>query len=226
MQKTFKPLYQYSLILLAIIWVLLCLTGCQKPLSEAERYQDLVTTLTEKSTNSKLVFDSLYLDSLTQEDLPGWQLTRINLIENHSFYYVESKGGTLAQLKKWGEANQFDINVDKNGIALVKSIQSLPALAEASLMNLSDASAYLLDAMGFWFPNKPLPEFKEDIAFNNKAYFTREISIPIAQYSYQDLVDLGTLLDGLPLSFSYADLTVSNVNGLQGVLTLQLTGVQ
>ena len=214
------------LILLTAIWMSLCLMSCQKPPSEAERYQDLVTTLTEKSTNSKLVFDSLYLDSLTQEDLPGWQLTRINLIENHSFYYVESQGGTLAQLKKWGETNQFDINVDKNGIALVKSVQNLPALTEASLMNLSDASAYLLDAMGFWFPNKPPPEFKEDIEFNNKAYFTREISIPIAQYSYQDLVDLGTLLDGLPLSFSYADLTVSNVNGLQGVLTLQLIGVQ
>lgn len=215
---------------LLFLFTLLCstalLTGCPADNNNTGRYHALVTTLTQKSTNSKLVLDSLYLDSVAQEALPGWQLIRINLIENHSFYYVESIGGTLAQLQSWGKNNQFDINVDKNGIALVKSIQNLPALAHARLMSLSDVSAYLLDAMHFWFPNKPMPEFKDDIEFNNKAYFTREVLIPVEQYSYQDLVDLGTLLDGLPVSFTHAEFTVSTISGLNGILTLNMIGVQ
>lgn len=191
---------------------------------DAKDYSGFYEILNEKGINTKLVFDSLLLDVMGHETLPSWEVRRVKLIKNHSFYYVKSHAGTIADLQRWAQQRHYFVNVDHNGIALVKSIEKLPVVKEAKLMNVSAVSAYVLDAMSFAFPSKPKPVFEEDVEHGNKSFYTRNMKIPVKGYSFRDLVDLGTLLDGLPVSFSFADLQVSSRNGVSGEMTLSIVG--
>lgn len=211
-------------VFVLLIMTLVVLSGCKKKMTEAEKYAEMVEILTKKGSNSKLIFDSLFLDINTQNTLPGWEVEKIKLVENHSFYYVKSTAGTIADLQRWAKQHFYYVNVDHNGIALVKSIENLAVVDEAKLMDLSSVSAYFLDAMTFAFPNKPAPTFEKDEEHNEKAFYTRYVKLQLKAYSLQDLVDLGTLLDGLPVSFSFADLHLSGINGLSGEITFLMVG--
>lgn len=200
------------------------LVGCFDFFGKEEKYDGLSELLTKDGTNVKMVFDGLLIDASDYQELQGWEVNKIKLVSNHSFYFLKNRNGTLAQLQDWATQHYFFVNVDHNGTALVRSQKNLPVLTEAKLMNISDVSAYLLDAFRFTLPNKPPPLFEQDEE-HNEAYFTRIVRIQLKQYSYQDLLDLGTLIDGLPISFSYAELDVSDSEGLSGEISLKMVGV-
>lgn len=191
---------------------------------DAKNYSEFYEILNEKGINTKLVFDSLLLDVMDHESLPSWEVKQVKIIKNHSFYYVKSHAGSIADLQRWAQQRHYFVNVDHNGIALVKSIEKLPVVKEAKLMNVSAVSAYVLDAMSFAFPSKPKPVFEEDVEHGNASFYTRNMKISVEGYSFSDLVDLGTLLDGLPVSFSFADFQVSTRNGVNGEMTLSIVG--
>lgn len=215
-----------SYLSIALFWILCCqIAGCAKQPTEAEKYAEMVETLTEKGSNLKLILDNLFLDIKTQAFLPGWEIDKIKLVENHCFYYVTSTSGSVADLQRWAAEHYYFVNIDHNGIALVKSIENIAVVKEAKLMNLSSVSGYLLDAMSFAFPSKPSPIFEQDSEFNDKAFFTRNVKIPIKEYSPEDLVDLGTLLDGLPISFSFAEFKLlPGSQRIDGEITLLMLG--
>lgn len=213
----------YKLVWLAIIFFPQ-LTSCFWQQSEAEKFAEMMELLGEKGNNTKLIVNSLTFNIHQQQSLPNWETFKIKIVENHQFYYMKSTYGSAGGLRDWASQNNFFLNIDEQGIALGQSLKNSAVMDPIKLMSLSDVSAYVLDAFQLALPNKPKPIFEQDEEHNDKAFYTRNLKIPVETYSYQDLVDLGTLIDGLPITFNYAELTVSKVDGLNGEITLLMVG--
>lgn len=182
----------------------------------------LQQVLTQEGMNVKLRLDSLYNDVVRIRGIAGWELQKVRVVDNNALFFLENDGGFIATLRPWAQKNGYLLSIDEHGVTLLSGLRRLPPLKEQQYMSVLDTSAYVSDSLTFIHHAATL-DFAKDLT--QQDYKRRDTTITFNNMPYQDLVDIGTAIDGLPISFSDAEFQVNVAGELAGSFHLSIYGV-
>lgn len=190
--------------------------------SVQQQAPSLKQVLTEEGLNVKQRLDSLYNDLVRLRSLAGWEVERVKVVENNALFFLKNDGGFITTLRPWAERNGFLLSVDEHGVTLLSGLRVVPPLQNHHYMPVLETSVYLSDAIRFIHLDSEV-NFAKDEA--QQDYKRRETTFSFKQLPYQDLVDIGTAIDGLPISFNDGELKVNAAGELAGEFKLSIYGV-
>lgn len=182
----------------------------------------LQQVLTQEGMNVKLRLDSLYNDVVRIRGIAGWELQKVRVVDNNALFFLENDGGFIATLRPWAQKNGYLLSIDEHGVTLLSGLRRLPPLKEQQYMSVLDTSAYVSDSLTFIHHAATL-DFAKDLT--QQDYKRRDTTITFNNMPYQDLVDIGTAIDGLPISFSDAEFQINVAGELAGSFHLSIYGV-
>ncbi len=183
-------------------------------------FKNFYNTLERDGINAKQRLDGFYINYNKLLKIPGWEIIGVKMIEQVSVFWLRNDGGTLHQLKTWSNNNGYLHNINSDGISIASAIKNIPPMRQALLIPTTDSSWYIQDAVSRFIPTMRI-EFGKDEG--RGSYQQRNVSFLFDKLQKEHLVDLGTILDGLPISFEKAELTLHNKN-LKGRVDFLLIG--
>ncbi len=186
----------------------------EAPSPPIDTFLELRQTLTVTGVNAKQRFDGLYNNLTRLESITGWRGTTVKLLADDIMVALERTNGSIKQLKEWAAENGFIHRVDQSSVVLLSRTPNMPVLAEDVLMDVGDVTGYLADALYKFLPEMDLMVNEE---ISHGSYLERRITVALKNHSRNDLVDLGTVIEGLPVSFVDGELNLD-----EGLITGEL----
>lgn len=193
-----------------------------KDVEAAKPYDNMIKVLTVEGLNNKQRFDGLFYEYYQIHQIKGWRIKAIRLKDTYSMYFMEKTNGDSRNILQWPHINQFQLIVDKQGTTLLSSVPPLPPLKTLQVMDINELALYVEDLIHFVMPTAQI-NYLEDI--KQSAHTERTLRLELNNTPLLDLHELGTLLDGLPIAFSQAELLNDQKDLLSGDINILLFGV-
>jgi len=217
-------LNQYiTLGVLSLTVATICYFGFNgEPVEAPKPYDNMITVLTTDGLNNKQRFDGLFYEYFQITKIDGWRVKAIRLKGIYSMYFMEKTNGDSRNILQWPDKNRYELIVDKQGTTLLSAVPLVPPLKQIQIMDINQLALYVEDLVSHVMPATKIA-YLEDIKQSDHS--ERPMTLELNGTSLLNLQELGTLLDGLPVAFSQAELLNNQSNQLTGEINLILFGV-
>lgn len=214
------------LILIAVIIGLIALKEQDRVEKKAvvDEFKSFRESLLNRGS-AKAMAVQLYRDIAFTQMVPGWKAVNIN-VEGESVSIDFKKDGAANfndMLDMAAKTGRTVASLGQDKVTITSEHIPVPTLSEAIVLPLEELQAYLLLPFDEW---APAPETQ--IAFGTVAekngYNEIPLDITVETYFGDDIDTLGTLLNGLPISFERASFRLSDSGELSGKVSYIMRG--
>jgi hypothetical protein len=153
--------------------------------------------------------------------ISGWTVKQIDYAGGALIVHPLSAGGSVEELRAWGEANKTGVVIQPTGMLLNTPLELSNRPMPMKIYRLQKVLTVIIDKLA-----KVLPGNSIGIsAFNNKDVFTTvQMTINFNSISPAILELIGKQLEGLPLVLNNVSLTLTDENGLNGSIMFDVLG--
>lgn len=199
-------------------------TEVKKPVKRQESpYLGLQRTLTASGVNVKARMVQLYLNLHDLKGLNGWDITEVVLEPDSNSYGLERTWGTWESLKSQVQPKDFFITSFSGKYMISQHVRTNAVMAEAVGIKTSDCIRYINDGIAYFWQDKMA--IRETTPTSNNAWVEVPLDITFKDAYPADLDNLGSLINGWPVTFTGLKATVNQDGALSGVLSLKVVGL-
>lgn len=182
----------------------------------------LTEVLTEDGLNVKVRLDTLHTDIARIRRIAGWELRDIQIINNNALFVLENDGGFIATLRPWADKHGYTLTINGNKATLRSGLRQHPPLPTPQKLSILDVTAQISESLNYIHQTAQI-RFDQDISIRD--YKRRDTTFMFNALPYNDLVNIGSSMDNLPVSFASGELSINAAGQLAGELTLSIYGV-
>lgn len=214
-----------GIFLLGLIWVgWIYMTAPKKvvpaiyirPPNPYQLYINTLSSSPDPATQIRWLSSNIWLLST----IPGWYPITVDFTAGKLLASVMSRGARTNLLYEWANTNHADVQILKNGFAVVLNSNLNNRLSPNTISPLDGIVSTLIDSMSYVLPGNNL-QVGQPI---NKGYYSeREIKISFDNVTIAILDLIGQQFKDLPLVLTNVSITMSN-GMASGIITVRALG--
>ncbi len=191
---------------------------------EVDPYKKYTQTLTETGINVKARLAYLFNDDIAMENLVGWKPKNVTLKASSTIITLENEAGSFAELEKFSVQYNYQITKVKDNYVAVGNMLHAPILQTAVLVPTDSTIRFIEEAGERWLEGFAVDQVLNPIS--NSKWEEVRFQIKITEpWTRNDFDTLGTIINGLPVGFETANLTVDkDQKGYTGTISLIVFG--
>lgn len=169
-------------------------------------YKKLNQALEESAINVKTRLSYLFNDTIAINTLTGWDVKTVRLEPKSAIITFDNDNqGTFKELERFSFQYNYKISKVSHNYVAIGKVKHTPVLDKAVLVPSDGIIRFIEDAGNDWLPNFKVDKVSNPISNSKWQEVVFNIKI-LDGFSKYDFDVLGTIVNGLPVSFKQATL--------------------